>query len=132
MSCWGGDATDDLTVIRIMDCLFGNNFSNFVVLEPGSLVEGCYLFCDIRRGYFVRSGKALSTFCVDRVKAHDEAAKESTKVFYGKYPNKTSPNITGTRIGFFHHLTACIGLGFIRSNANCPVDTFNNGIFSMG
>ena len=71
MSCWGGHATDDLTAIRIMDCLFGNNFSNFVVLEPGSLVEGCYLFRDIRRGSFVRSGKASPTFCIDRVKAHD-------------------------------------------------------------
>ena len=51
------------------------------------------------------------------------------KGFYGKYPNKNSPNITGTCIGFFHHLTPCIGLGFIRSNTNCLVDTFDKGIF---
>ena len=129
MSCWGGHATDDLTAIRTTDSLFSNNFSHFVVLDPESYVEGCYLFRDNRRGCFVRSGKASPTLCIDRVKAHREAAKESTKGFYGKYPSKFSINITGTRIGFFHQLTACIGLGFIRASTNCLVDTSDKGIF---
>ena len=63
------------------------------------------------------------------MKAHGDAAKKSTKGFYGKYPDKSSSNITGTRIGFFHHLTACIGLGFIRANIDCLVDTSDKGIF---
>jgi len=129
ISCWGGHATDDLTAIRTTDSLFGTNFSNFVVMDPDSSVEGCYLFRDNRRGCFVRSGKASPTLCVERVKSHGEAAKISTKGFYGKYPHQSSLNITGTRIGFFHHLTACIGLGFIRSNSNCLVDATNLGIF---
>ena len=129
ISCWGGHVTNDLTAIRTTDSLFGNNFSNFVVLDPDSSAEGCYLFRDIQRGCFVCSGKASPTLCADRVKSHSEVAKKSTKGFYGKYPHQSSINLTGTRIGFFHHLTACIGLGFIRANSNLLVDTSNIGIF---
>jgi len=76
ISCWGGHVTNDLTAIRTTDSLFGNNFSNFVVLDPDSSAEGCYLFRDIQRGCFVRSGKASPTLCADRVKSHSEVAKK--------------------------------------------------------
>ena len=67
ISCWGGHATDDLTAIRTTDSLFGNDSSNFVVMDPDSSVERCCLFCNIRRVYFVRSDKASPTLCVERV-----------------------------------------------------------------
>ena len=40
ISCWGGHATDDLTVIHTTDSLLGNDFFNFVVMDPDSSVEG--------------------------------------------------------------------------------------------
>ena len=107
ISCWGGHATDDLTVHHTTDSLFGNDFFDFVVMDPDSSIEGCY-FCDIRKGFFIYSGKASPTLCVERVKSHGEAAKNSTKGFYEKYPHQSSLNLTLTHIVFFYHLTACI------------------------
>jgi len=89
ISCWGGHVTNDLTAICTTDSLFGNNFSNFVVLDPDSSAEGCYLFRDIQRGCFVRSGKASPTLCVERVKSHSEVAKKAPKDSMENIP--TSP-----------------------------------------
>ena len=66
---------------------------------------------------------------IKRVKIHSEEAKKKKKGLYGKYPHKDSNNVTQFRVGYFHHLKAFCGLGFVPTNADRLVDTSDNGIF---
>ena len=50
ISCWCGQATDDLTNISTTDSLFGDDFSNFIVMDSDISVQGCYFLVIFKDG----------------------------------------------------------------------------------
>jgi hypothetical protein len=77
--------------------------------------EGAYLYFDVNRGVFIRSGKVLRCGFQSRHDKHLAASKEekSSSHFYFMYPSKEGKRKQKRdKLGCFKHLTQIIGAGF--------------------
>ena len=105
----------DLKCLDESACLLAINHNNFLPTAAIQDGEGCYLYFDLNRGVFVRSGKVTRRGFVVRGDEHHKASKEikSSSHFYFVYPSKESTRADKRdKLGIFEHLTMLIGAGF--------------------
>jgi hypothetical protein len=118
-----GHVSDDLGCADSSACLLKNALratETFCKVEENSVVEGSYLYFDMERCQWVRSGKAVGRSLYHRHKEHLKSASLSTgstfdSKFYMSYPCRTATYTDTTRRGFFESLQQYSALAFDRA-----------------
>ena len=123
---------DDLSSLDDSDCLLSINAANFIKCSEHPDREGAYLYFDLNRGVFVRSGKVVGRGFVVRDAEHEKEAKAVTasSFFYRMFPSVHSPR--GSRKGkrgTFESLSQVIAAGF---DPNHEVATYLDKDISEG
>ena len=105
----------DLQCLGESECLLSSNANQFIPCLAFPRREGAYLYFDINRGVFIRSGKVVRRGFKSRHDEHLAASKEekSSSHFYFMYPSKEGKRKEKRdKLGCFEHLTQIIGAGF--------------------
>ena len=105
----------DLQCLGESECLLSSNANQFIPCLAFPRREGAYLYFDINRGVFIRSGKVVRRGFKSRHDEHLAASKEekSSSHFYFMYPSKEGKRKEKrNKLGCFEHLTQIIGAGF--------------------
>ena len=105
----------DLECLDEADSLLITDSSCFIKCETHPNDEGAYLYFDLVRRVFVRSGKVAGRGYVVRGDEHLKGAKESipTSPFYRRYPSKLSERAAKcVRKGHFENLLQVVAAGF--------------------
>jgi len=105
----------DLKCLDESSCLLAINTNSFLPCAAFPDREGCYLYFDVNRGMFVRSGKVTRRGVVVRGDEHHKASKaaHASSHFYFVYPSKESARADKRdKQGFFEHLSQVIRAGF--------------------
>ena len=105
----------DLKCLGESECLLSSNSNQFIPCLAFPRREGAYLYFDVNRGVFIRSGEVVRRGFQSRHDEHLAASKEekSSSHFYFMYPSKEGKRKEKReKLGFFKHLTQIIGAGF--------------------
>ena len=105
------------------DSLLITDESCFLKCEKCPDEEGAYLYFDIVRKIFVRSGKVAGRGMVVRGNEHLKAAKAAvpTSTMYRLYPSKESVRANNKRDGHFESLIQFVAAGFDIRRVNMSV-----------
>jgi hypothetical protein len=96
-------------------CLLGYNSNQFIPCLAFPRREGAYLYYDVNREVFVRSGKVVRRGFQARHDEHYAGSKEekSSTHFYFMYPSyQGKRQAKRDKLGCFEHLTQVIAVGF--------------------
>ncbi len=96
-------------------CLLGYNSNQFIPCLAFPKREGAYLYYDVNREVFVRSGKVVRRGFQARHDKHYAGSKEekSSTHFYFMYPSyQGKRQAKRDKLGCFEHLTQVIAVGF--------------------
>ena len=105
----------DLNCLGESECLLSSNANQFIPCLAFPRREGAYLYFDVNRGVFIRSGKVVRRGFQLRHDEHLAASKEekSSSHFYFMYPSKEGKRKEKRdKLGCFEHLIQIIGAGF--------------------
>ena len=105
----------DLKCLGESECLLSSNLNQFIPCLAFPRREGAYLYFDVNRGVFIRSGKVVRRGFQSRHEEHLAASKDekSSSHFYFMYPSKEGKRKEKrNKLGCFEHLTQIIGAGF--------------------
>jgi len=105
----------DLKCLGESECLLSRNSNQFIPCLAFPRREGAYLYFDVNRDVFIRSGKVVRCGFQSRHDEHLAASKEekSSSHFYFMYPSKEGKRKEKRdKLGCFEHLTQIIGAGF--------------------
>ena len=104
--------------------------SVFAKVEDGNhMLDSCYLFTDVEKGEFVRSGVAEASF-EGRGKQHLRASKGANSLathsrFYSTYPHKDAEHVNlSMKRGNFQDLHQLVGLGVQRVSRQGLISLF--------
>jgi hypothetical protein len=124
---------EDISCLDESKCLLANPIScnKFLVCSNEELSYlGCYLFHNRNEDAWIRSGSATGEGGIGkRLHTHMERARcdrnDDESRFYHSFPSKTSARSTSTaKEGYYEHLTAYVGVGFL---AEYPPGCFTTG-----
>jgi hypothetical protein len=105
----------DLKCLSKLSCLLACHSNHFIPCDAFLRREGAYLYYDINRVVFVRSGKVVRRGFGARHSKHLSASKEekSSSHFYFMYPSsKGKRQEKRNKLGSFERLTQVIAAGF--------------------
>jgi len=105
----------DLKCLGESECLLSRNSNQFIPCLAFPRREGAYLYFDVNRGVFIRSGKVVRLSFQSRHEEHLAASKheKSSSHFYFMYPSKEGKRKEKRdKLGCLEHLTQIIGAGF--------------------
>ena len=131
-----GHLKTDLECLKDRDSLLITDESCFLKCEKCPDEEGAYLYFDIVRKIFVRSGKVAGRGMVVRGDEHLKAAKAAvpTSTMYRLYPSKESVRANNKRDGHFESLIQFVAAGFDPKSEYVSLldkDYKNGGVFIM-
>jgi hypothetical protein len=104
-----------LKCLSELSCLLACHSNHFIPCDAFPRREGAYLYYDINRGVFVRSGKVVRRGFGARHSKHLAASKEekSSSHFYFMYPSfEGKRQEKRDKLGSFERLTQVIAAGF--------------------
>ena len=109
-----GHLKSDLDCLNERDSLLDTDPSLFAKCEEYPDREGAYLYFDMVRKIFVRSGKVGGRGFISRHDEHLKKSKESTPSsdLYRLYPSKESTRAENKRDGHFESLLQVVAAGF--------------------
>ena len=105
----------DLDFFNDADCLLNNDESCFVRCEEHPDREGGYLYFDLIRKVFIRSGKVVGRGFKKRDDEHLQEAKKITpsSKFYRRWPSRLALRESNSCAkGHFEHLRQLVAVGF--------------------
>jgi len=108
----------DLKCLDESACLLAINHNNFLPTTAIQDGEGCYLYFDLNRGVFVRSGKVTRRGFVVRGDEHHKASKEaksSSHFYFVIHPRNQLVLTNETSLAFLNILLCWLGLDSIQS-----------------
>ena len=122
----------DLKCLGKSECLLSSNSNQFIPCLAFPRREGAYLYFDVNRGVFIRSGKVVRHGFQSRHEEHLAASKDekSSSHFYFMYPSKEGKRKEKRdKLGCFEHLTQIIGAGFDPASepAMQAIKNYNQG-----
>ena len=131
-----GHLKSDLDCLNERDSLLITDSGCFVKCSETPDQEGAYLYFDMVRRVFVRSGKVAGRGFVSRGDEHIVAAKAArpSSTLYRLYPSKDSPRANKKRKGHFESLSQVVAAGFDAKSEQADMldkDYKNGGVFIM-
>eukprot|EP00584_Thalassiosira_punctigera_P016300 CAMPEP_0172573614 /NCGR_PEP_ID=MMETSP1067-20121228/136282_1 /TAXON_ID=265564 ORGANISM="Thalassiosira punctigera, Strain Tpunct2005C2" /NCGR_SAMPLE_ID=MMETSP1067 /ASSEMBLY_ACC=CAM_ASM_000444 /LENGTH=273 /DNA_ID=CAMNT_0013366221 /DNA_START=628 /DNA_END=1451 /DNA_ORIENTATION=- len=130
--CLLGHVVDDLEVFDLSECLLRLPMNDIFRIITGDLgrLEGCYLYYDIKKHRWIRSGKTSGdgdNACFDgRGDTHKKNASSKDEMrehpFYVKYPMEGVENVGAPR-GYFNNLNMYCGMAFDLKSDVTPLCT---------
>ena len=126
-----GHAKPDLECLNERDSLLLTDVGAYTKCEDCPECEGAYLYFDVIRGVFVRSGKVAGRGFLERIQEHVKGASEAkpSSTFYKMYPSKGSARSQHKRRGHFEYLKPVVAAGFDPSGEEAGMlhMNFDNG-----
>ncbi len=131
-----GHLKSDIECLNERDSLLITDSGCFVKCSETPDQEGAYLYFDMVRRVFVRSGKVAGRGFVSRGDEHVAAAKAArpSSTLYRLYPSKDSPRANKKRKGHFESLSQVVAAGFDAKSEQADMldkDYKNGGVFIM-